>query len=240
MTWNMAEYLPEAGNIQGNFNRVVVGYISAVHNILQEELERVTPGETPVRRKRLSQQTPSRSQARSTGSLAEFCTELVGGELSQRLFGVVDKINKKFPQITGNDEDEVNIFPELPGSHVSQTFPALEFVKAVCKVLALDSTLTEEIRRLRRNLLRLINVGEFDGAADWKDPSISFILSEVICKSCNHCRDIDLCKDPHKGEKDGRPVFVCANPHCQTAYETEVSCVLEMFCLDSSIIFLRI
>merc|ERR1712113_273217 len=92
---------------------------------------------------------------------------------------------------------------------------------AVCKVLALDSTLTEEIRRLRRNLLRLINVGEFDGAADWKDPSISFILSEVICKMCNHCRDIDLCKDPHRGEKDGLPVWLCANISCATAYDTQ-------------------
>ena len=224
MTWNIAEYLPEAGKIRDNFNRVVVGYISAVHNFLCQELDRVAPGETPVRRKRMSQ-TPSRSQKPNgeATTVDDYCMTLVSGELSQRLFGVVDKINKKFPQITGNDEDEVNIFPELPGSHVSQTFPALEFVKAVCKVLALDSTLTEEIRRLRRNLLRLINVGEFDGAADWKDPSISFILSEVICKSCNHCRDIDLCKDPNKGEKDGRPVFVCANPHCRTAYETEVS-----------------
>ena len=223
MTWNIAEYLPEAGNIRGNFNRVVVGYVSAVHSFLTEELDRVVPGETPVRRKRMSQ-TPSRSQKPNgePQTVEEFSMELVGGELSQRLFGVVDKINKKFPQIKGNDEDEENIFPELPGSHVKKTFPALEFVKAVCKVLALDSALTDEVRKLRRNLLKLINVGEFDGVADWEDPCISFILSEVICRSCNHCRDIDLCKDPHKSEKDGIPVFVCANPQCQAAFETEV------------------
>ena len=223
MTWNIAEYLPEAGNIRGNFNRVVVGYVSAVHSFLSEELDRVVPGETPVRRKRMSQ-TPSRSQKPNgeAQTVEEFSAELVGGELSQRLFGVVDKINKKFPQIKGNDEDEVNIFPELPGSHVKQTFPALEFIKAVCKVLALDTALTDEVRKLRRNLLKLINVGEFDGVADWRDPAISFTLAEVICRACNHCRDIDLCKDPHRGEKDGRPVFLCANPQCQAAYETEV------------------
>ena len=224
MTWNIAEYLPEAGNIRGNFNRVVVGYVSAVHSFLSEELDRVVPGETPVRRKRMSQ-TPSRSQKPNgeAQTVEEFSAELVGGELSRRLFGVVDKINKKFPQIKGNDEDEVNIFPELPGSHVKQTFPALEFIKAVCKVLALDTALTDEVRKLRRNLLKLINVGEFDGVADWRDPAISFTLAEVICRACNHCRDIDLCKDPHRGEKDGRPVFLCANPQCQAAYETEVS-----------------
>ena len=149
-------------------------------------------------------------------------TDLVTGELSQRMFGVVDRINRKFPQIKASDPDEINIFPDLPGSHVKQTFPALEFVKAVVKVLALDTALGEEVRKLRRNLLKLINVGEFDNIADWRDPCISYVLAEVICKSCNHCRDIDLTKDPHKGEKDGKPVFLCANPQCRTGYETEV------------------
>ena len=223
MTWNIAEYLPEAGKIRDNFHRFVVGYVTAVHSFLCEERERVAPGETPVRRRRMSQ-TPSRSQKPSGEQITmeEFCVQLVGGELSQLLFKFVDKINKKFPQITGKDEKEVSVFPELPGSHIRQTFPALEFVKAVCKVLSLDLTLTDEVRRLRRNLLRLINVGEFDSVAEWKDPSISFVLSEVICKSCNHCRDIDLCKDPNKEEKDGKPVFVCAHPTCKAAYETEV------------------
>ena len=44
MTWNMANYLPEEGNIRGNFTRVVVGYISAVNNFLEKEKERVAPG----------------------------------------------------------------------------------------------------------------------------------------------------------------------------------------------------
>merc|ERR1719422_2196988 len=84
MTWNIAEYLPEAGNIRGNFNRVVVGYVSAVHSFLTEELDRVVPGETPVRRKRMSQ-TPSRSQKPNgePQTVEEFSIELVGGELSQ-------------------------------------------------------------------------------------------------------------------------------------------------------------
>ena len=61
MTWNIAEYLPEAGNIRGNFNRIVVGYVSANHNFLKEQLDKMVPGDTPVRRRRMSQ-TPSRSQ----------------------------------------------------------------------------------------------------------------------------------------------------------------------------------
>lgn len=61
--------------------------------------------------------------------------------------------------------------------------------------------------KLRRNLLRLIGVGDFSDEADWKDPCLSWILPEVICKSCNHCRDIDLCKDSHRSVVDGKYVL---------------------------------
>merc|ERR550519_1637584 len=91
MAWNLADYLPEAGNVRGNSQRVVVGYVSALHHFLQEELERVAPGATPIRRRRVSQ-TPSQSgssqKSREGAQTAgEFCAELVGGELGQRLFG---------------------------------------------------------------------------------------------------------------------------------------------------------
>ena len=54
MSWNMATYLPEAGNIQTNFNTIIVGYIATVNNYLQEELERIAPGSTPVRKRKSS------------------------------------------------------------------------------------------------------------------------------------------------------------------------------------------
>jgi len=60
--------------------------------------------------------------------------------------------------------------------------------------------------KLRKNLLRLIGVGNFSDEADWTDPCLSWTLPEVICKSCNHCRDIDLCKDSHRSVVDGKYV----------------------------------
>lgn len=44
-------------------------------------------------------------------------------------------------------------------------------------------------------MLRLIGLGEFSDLAEWKETISTYILNEVICKACNHCRDIDLCKD---------------------------------------------
>lgn len=44
---------------------------------------------------------------------------------------------------------------------------------------------------------------------------------QVICKQCNHCRDIDLCKDPHQSKSsDSTPVWVCASASCNAAYDT--------------------
>ena len=45
----------------------------------------------------------------------------------------------------------------------------------------------------------------------------------MICKQCNHCRDIDLCKDPHQShasDVDKTPVWVCASANCAAAYDT--------------------
>lgn len=68
----------------------------------------------------------------------------------------------------------------------------------VFQVLSLDASTADEVTKLRRNMLRLIGEGEFGEAAIWKDPCFSFVLPEVICRSCNHCRDIDICKDNNK------------------------------------------
>ena len=149
----------------------------------------------------------------------EYAQDLIKGELTHRLFGVTQKIHKKLPPETSLEEGETSVFPSLPGSHLKLTHPALEFVKALCKVLSLDEAITEQVTQLRRNLLKLISVGEFSDLADWHDPCVSFVLPEVICKQCNHCRDIDLCKDPHV-PTEGPPVWICASSDCQTPYDT--------------------
>lgn len=82
-------------------------------------------------------------------------------------------------------------------------FPALQFVNAVIKILSVDKEIADEVQSLKKNMLQLINVGEFSDLAVWQDPINSFVLNEVICHACNHCRDLDLCKDNHRASKDG-------------------------------------
>lgn len=101
----------------------------------------------------------------------------------------------------------------------SQDGPATEFIKALCKILEIDPTVNDELDQLRKNMLRLVGLGEFSDKAVWQEKGKSYILSEVICQACNHCRDLDLLKDKHRAMKDGIPVWLCAQ--CSVSYDTE-------------------
>jgi DNA polymerase epsilon subunit 1 len=82
------------------------GYITANYQFLQEEISRVAPGCTPVRRRRGSQsQTPAKKLRADNGApltIDEYSQELIEGELAQRLFQVTQKIHKKLPEHVSN------------------------------------------------------------------------------------------------------------------------------------------
>lgn len=71
------------------------------------------------------------------------------------------------------------------------------------QVLSLDTNITNQVAKLNRDLLRLADVGEFSEEAQFRDPCRSYVLSEVICRSCNFCQDLDLCKDSSFSQVDG-------------------------------------
>ncbi|KAI8424888.1 hypothetical protein MSG28_006808 [Choristoneura fumiferana] len=77
---------------------------------------------------------------------------------------------------------------------------------------------SSHITLLRRNLLRLLGVGEFSAAAEWHDPCATCVLSEVICKVCNLCRDLDLCRETNVNTDGDVPVCVC---QCGAPYDSQ-------------------
>lgn len=81
--------------------------------------------------------------------------------------------------------------------------PAIQLIRTLIKVLSVNKNFADEINDFRRNMLRFVGIGEFSDLAEWKDNCDTYILNEVICKACNHCRDLDLCKDKHRAMKDG-------------------------------------
>lgn len=88
-------------------------------------------------------------------------------------------------------------FPDPPGGHLKMTNPALEFAKAVCRVLALDAELAGQVAIMRKNLLRMLHVEDFTPEAAWHEPCHTVVLP-VICANpaCLRARDLDLCRDP--------------------------------------------
>ena len=55
-------------------------------------------------------------------------------------------------------------------------------------MLGLDESIKPAVHKMRRNLLKLLNVGEFDACAEWQDPCISFTLPEVYGGVLRICR----------------------------------------------------
>lgn len=77
-----------------------------------------------------------------------------------------------------------------------------------------------------------MSVREFSNEAEYTDPSLSFVVPQIICLKCNHCRDIDLCRDPcsNLDETDSsKPIgWYCFN--CNEYYDTKH---IEYFLIES-------
>uniref|UniRef100_A0A8C0HBU2 DNA polymerase epsilon catalytic subunit n=1 Tax=Chelonoidis abingdonii TaxID=106734 RepID=A0A8C0HBU2_CHEAB len=216
--WNIVQYLPQAASCQNYFLMIVSAYIVAVYHSMKEEMRRSAPGSTPVRRRPSSQASQEAvGEVGTMPGVITFSQDYVSNELTQSFFTITQKIQKK---VTGSRHATLpsDMFPALPGSYLPLNNPALEFIKYVCKVLSLDANITNQVNKLKRDLLRLVDVGEFSEEAQFQDPCRSYVLSEVICRNCNFCRDLDLCKDPSPCQDAGvPPSWVCSN--CQAEYE---------------------
>ncbi|XP_010602547.1 DNA polymerase epsilon catalytic subunit A isoform X3 [Fukomys damarensis] len=217
--WNILQFLPQAASCQSYFLMIVSAYIVAVYHSMKDELKRSAPGSTPVKRRGPSQfSQEAKGLAGALPGVITFSQDYVANELTQSFFTITQKIQKK---VTGSrhSTEPSEMFPLLPGSHLLLSNPALEFIKYVCKVLSLDTNITNQVNKLNRDLLRLVDVGEFSEEAQFRDPCRSYVLPEVICQNCNFCRDLNLCKDSSFSQ-DGAvlPQWICSN--CQAAYDS--------------------
>lgn len=148
--------------------------------------------------------------------------DLIAQQITHQLYDNLRTIQRNHH----NDE-----FPMGPGSHLSTlSNPALEFVKAITQVLALDYHVCgENVALLKRNLLRMLAIPEFDVTAAWEDPCRSFTLPDVICSHCNYCRDLDLCRDPLliHNRSDEWPCPQCHNAYDKDSIEMKLVQIVE-------------
>ena len=123
-----------------------------------------------------------------------FMRELVRLRLGPQLLKIVDVLIHRYPG--GAHSLDMNSPVVKNNVSLGSNHVALQFVKYICKILALDADLSGEVAGLRRTLLTQLNVKEFNAQSEFEDPSVSYILRDVICTHCNTCKDVDLLRDP--------------------------------------------
>ena len=125
---------------------------------------------------------------------SDYMRQLVQQQLGTRLLKLVDELSQAYGSgsgAVGSSSHHLPMTISSDSSHSSShSNTALEFVKAVTHILALDPALTTEVASLKRLLLAQLRVREFSVASEFQDPSLSYVLRDVICSYCRLDRHI--------------------------------------------------
>jgi len=73
--------------------------------------------------------------------------------------------------------------------------PALPFVALTSALFALDPLVAADAQALRKTACALLCVGFFSGAAALRDPTVSAIVPDLVCRACSAVRDVDLARE---------------------------------------------
>ncbi|KAJ2994653.1 DNA polymerase epsilon catalytic subunit [Globomyces sp. JEL0801] len=156
---------------------------------------------------------------KSNDTFLQSVKDFVSMDLKRKLFGAANDIfhHRLVDPETGESQ---LTFPNLPGSCRPLTNPALEFIKMICMVLSLDQRLENDVRVLKRDLLKLIDIKEFNSNAVFQNPCERYVLSQVICSYCNHCCDLDLTRQSIHSQIN-QPSHFLTCEGCMMAYDLE-------------------
>ncbi|KAJ2908657.1 DNA polymerase epsilon catalytic subunit [Coemansia aciculifera] len=207
MLWNMKEYLPPL--VQSQFELIVAEFIyklAGFHAQLRAKNPHIahSSGDAAMHNEVIEdddEETEKTGNSSSvTAAKGTFYKRLIGQYFTRKLLEAVPQIRDACsPAQQRHHDNPQACFPRLPGSTLhlpgSRAEAALEFVKYITTVFALDTPASNFVRIMRRNLLVLLDVGEFAEASQFVNPCERLVLSRVVCDFCNYCRDMDFCRD---------------------------------------------
>ncbi|RLN10522.1 hypothetical protein BBJ28_00021537 [Nothophytophthora sp. Chile5] len=191
--WNIANYLPKGVD---EYFLLLVGQFIRRRAEFQLR-QQAKGGDARLETAEEAAEEPLDESEKQRSPLARYSQRLVASYFSEKLLRVVPEI------LTHNlDRDS---FPVFAGSHLPLEHPALELVKFVSAVFLLEPAVEAQVGKMKRTLLKLLRTSEFADEAQFRNPSLSFTVQDVICLSCNLCRAVDLCRDPQlfKGTASG-------------------------------------
>ncbi|KAF8331488.1 uncharacterized protein EI90DRAFT_3145642 [Cantharellus anzutake] len=230
-TWNIQSFLPPF--VQEYFGRFVNHFIKTLYLIHRNHS---VWSRSPLKvRQQLTQDDNLKPLDDAEREENEETRDFIAGTLTRRMLHAVTEIVEEHreallePQLPNEFR-----FPLLPGSHLTMTNPALEFIKFTCAIFSAAQDYKLEVGLLKRNLLQFIGVREFSEEAEFRNPCDPFVLPMVICRHCNHMRDLDFCRDPDllaiegDGHRRGPPLWQC--PVCKCEYDRRA---IEVSLIDS-------
>nr|XP_043613660.1 DNA polymerase epsilon catalytic subunit A-like [Erigeron canadensis] len=204
-SWNIAVNLP--AKAQDYFMYIVSDFMYLPWKFAQDETrKRATIREDDSCTPSITAAAAENFESRMTDHLRKK----IQSHFTNTLLRIVDDIDNNIKK-TGKSQTAQD-------NNVYKGNPALEFIKHVCAVLALDQDVQQDILIMRRNLLKKVRVREFAPEAQFQVCSFSFTLPNVICSYCNDCRELDLCRDRGLLTQEWR----CSVPHCGQPYNREV------------------
>ncbi|KAG6779745.1 hypothetical protein POTOM_016140 [Populus tomentosa] len=176
--WNIAEYLPK--KIQDHFVLIVSEFMFIPWDYAQKQAatrEALRDGNSC---------TPSITIVAAENfesHMVEYIKGQIGTHFTDKLLGIARDTVLHMKGINKSENgQQISLGIQQPAGMNRKGDPALEFIKHVCAVLALDQHVQHEVLVMRRNLLKYVRVREFAPEAEFHDPCPSFILPNVICR----------------------------------------------------------
>lgn len=146
----------------------------------------------------------------------DYVRGLIRGQISQKLLDFV----------SGMQKSDTSAFPIRVGSQLTSQLAAVEFIKIITHLIALDEDFQEDVQSIRKNLLKLVGFSDFSKETEYKEPCISLVLPEIICSNCVYTRDIDLCRDPMLSHGVWK-CFLCSADFNRLDFENKVVLMLQ-------------
>lgn len=184
--WNIRNFLPPI--YQQEFDDWMMIILDSMLKAKTQFLE------SKVGTQRLTQlqQLPHDNNAdnEENGPLTNF-TEIFSGPLIKR----IQKLYKNQQEFILNPTYASDYaFPVLPGSNTVSRNPLLELVKYLCHIMLLCKETILEVRSLRKTLLKIFEVREFDRSSEFMDPGSKLVISGLLCEYCFFMNNIDFCQ----------------------------------------------
>jgi len=223
--WNMAGFLP--AELADAFRTFVMGFVcmpythavkeanalAALRDGGKSEMEEGDGEETDADAEGVVNAAGPHMPANLCGSskqstVVDCALRYFEQSLKPNLYRVVPEIEAKMASLEQADAEEASsAFPRPPGAHLRMISPALELVKMVTAVLALDGDLAERVQALRRNLLAQLHIRDFSAEAQFREPCRTARLADVACRWCHDVADLDLNRDSQ--DVDGERSWWC-------------------------------